>query len=134
MVISCHMQSGVLIHALGPEPVVPNASPVNHHIRFKFFYVVGACSASPPPAVTRLTVYCWLHITGAEGKAVDAARNIYRINGASTLLDVVSLRFERLQPMGRIWRKPVYNKRVVFCRFMADIYVILRLPFRIGEP
>ena len=32
MVISCHMQSGVLIHALAPEPVLPNASPINRHM------------------------------------------------------------------------------------------------------
>ena len=31
----------------------------------------------------------------------------------STLLGVGSLRFERLQPMGRIWREPVYNNTVV---------------------
>ena len=52
----------------------------------------------------------------------------------STLLGVGSLRFERLQPMGRIWQTPVYNKRVFFCLFTAGIYIILRSTFRIGEP
>ena len=45
-----------------------------------------------------------------------------------------SLGCRKLQPMGRIWQTPVYNKRVVFQSFMADIYVILRSTFRIGEP
>ncbi len=66
MVISCYMQSGVLIHALGPEPVVPNASPGNHHVRFKIFMFLGL-ALRVPPAVTRLTVYCWLHIIPVKG-------------------------------------------------------------------
>jgi hypothetical protein len=64
MVISCYMQSGVLIHALGPEPVLLNASPRNHHIRFKISMSVEL-ALRVPPAVTRLTVYCWLHIIPA---------------------------------------------------------------------
>ena len=60
MLISCHMQSGVVIHALGPEPVVLNASPGNHHVRFIISLFLGL-DFRDPPAVTRLTVY-WLHI------------------------------------------------------------------------
>ena len=61
MVTPCHMQSGVAVHALGPEHSLPDASLENHEIRFEIFMFLGL-ALRVPPAVTRLTVYCWLHI------------------------------------------------------------------------
>ena len=61
MVVSCYIQSGVLIHALRPEPVVPNASPWNHHVRFKISIFLEL-ALRVTTAESRLTVYCWMHI------------------------------------------------------------------------
>ena len=61
MVTPCSMQSGVAVRALEPEPALPNASPGNHHVRFKISMFLGL-ALRVLPSVTRLTVYCWLHI------------------------------------------------------------------------
>ena len=76
MVISCHMQSGFVIHALELEPVVPKSSPRNHHIRFKILLFLGL-DFRDPPAVNEFTVYCWLHIPAQRKRDPDSSKHFW---------------------------------------------------------
>ena len=59
------MQSGVAVHTLGPEPVMMYPHLRNTIVRLRFLGVLGV-DFQDSPTVTKLTVYCWLHIIQAR--------------------------------------------------------------------
>ena len=61
MGISYHLQSGVAVHTLRPDPHWFWAGLLNTMLLLDVFMLLGL-DFRDPPAVTRLTVYCWLHI------------------------------------------------------------------------
>ena len=59
-----------------------------------------------------------IKIKTARSTAVSNVSKVPDSMVRSTLLGVGSLRLERLQPMGRIWQTPVYNKPICFAMLL----------------